>query len=171
MGIESASGPPAPNSENLQRRTQTGLIFHGLGCLAVVVALGWGCGELLDLLFGSLDMRAAYDSRAQVVADQAIERGWIPVLIPGSARDIREAHNLDINRLVGRFEFDLADLAATRERSELYPEGADTRPGHPLSEIGVTNELDERWPHLEFRRTGYFILAIDPSRETCWFWN
>ena len=39
-----------------------------------------------------------YPTLAAAHADGALERGWIPPWIPDSARNLREAHDLDTNR-------------------------------------------------------------------------
>lgn len=44
-----------------------------------------------------------YDSRAAVVRDGAIQRGWIPDFLPESAANIREFHDLDSNETWLRF--------------------------------------------------------------------
>ena len=46
-----------------------------------------------------------YKNIKEVHKDRAIERGWIPAILPESAYDITETHNLDTNRLYGRFHY------------------------------------------------------------------
>jgi hypothetical protein len=46
-----------------------------------------------------------YDSYAQVVADHAIDRGWIPDWMPVGASDIFELHNVDTSESLLRFSF------------------------------------------------------------------
>jgi len=45
----------------------------------------------------NLDMYVIYDTHAEAVADEAIQRGWIPTWVPPTATNIHEAHNLDTN--------------------------------------------------------------------------
>ena len=57
----------------------------------------------------------SYATLDEAIADGAIERGWIPRVLPPGARDIREAHDLDSNRRWGLFNFTPADAAALRD--------------------------------------------------------
>ena len=47
-----------------------------------------------------------YPTRAKAEADDLFERGWLPSLIPTSARDITTSNNLDINTSEGDFRYD-----------------------------------------------------------------
>lgn len=44
-----------------------------------------------------------YPSMDEVREDTAIQKGWIPTIIPDSAYDISETHDLDTNTLFGSF--------------------------------------------------------------------
>ena len=50
-----------------------------------------------------------YTNMQEVKEDQAIQRGWIPTIIPDSAYDISETHDLDKNILFGSFEYQEQD--------------------------------------------------------------
>jgi hypothetical protein len=54
---------------------------------------------------------ASYATLAEAQAAGAIERGWIPGVVPPGAHDIREAHDPDTNRRWGLFSFTGADVA------------------------------------------------------------
>ncbi len=42
---------------------------------------------------------------ASVKEDKAIEKGWVPAILPESAYDIAETHDLDTNELFGSFRY------------------------------------------------------------------
>ena len=46
-----------------------------------------------------------YSDRETVKKNQAIERGWVPAILPESAYDISETHDLDTNALFGSFQY------------------------------------------------------------------
>lgn len=50
-----------------------------------------------------------YDTLAQAKADRLFERGWLPDVLPPSARNIRLATNIDVDTSTGSFEFDPAE--------------------------------------------------------------
>ena len=50
-----------------------------------------------------------YPNKETVLEDKAIEKGWVPALLPDSAYDIEETHDLDTNQLFGRFDYKEAD--------------------------------------------------------------
>jgi hypothetical protein len=60
------------------------------------------------LLFGGCSDTVTnhYPTRAKAEADNLFERGWLPTLIPASARDITTSNDLDINISEGEFRYD-----------------------------------------------------------------
>src|SRR5438034_5752417 len=56
--------------------------------------------------------------------DRLFERGWLPDVLPPSARDIRVSSDLDVNTSEGEFFFDPADFADFAAR--LQATGNDT---------------------------------------------
>ncbi len=50
-----------------------------------------------------------YPDKESVVKEKVIEKGWIPALLPDSAYNIEETHDLDTNQLFGRFSYKPAD--------------------------------------------------------------
>ncbi len=51
-----------------------------------------------------------YATLGDAKADGAIERGWVPSIIPASAYDITEKHNLDANAFRGSFSYHKEDM-------------------------------------------------------------
>ena len=63
--------------------------------LLTVLALA-GCNETIE---------SEYKSFAEAKTSGAVERGWIPSIVPETALNIVEKHNLDTNRQVLRFSY------------------------------------------------------------------
>jgi len=61
--------------------------------------------SLLLFTFLSDEQSNSYTSLEAIKTDNAIERGWIPAIIPASAYDIVETHNLDTNVFYGSFYY------------------------------------------------------------------
>lgn len=100
----------------------------------VLVLFAAGCGDI-DVVTGS------YATLGEARAAGAIDRGWIPALLPPGAHDIREAHDVDTNRRWGLFSFGESDAAALE--AALQPQEA------PLA--GVRCDIPARiewWPLL-----------------------
>ena len=51
-----------------------------------------------------------YATLAEARADHLFERGWLPDVLPPSARNIRTTNNVDLNTSVGEFEVSTSDL-------------------------------------------------------------
>jgi hypothetical protein len=47
----------------------------------------------------------SYSTRPEAVKKGAFESGWIPELIPSSAKDIRQVNNIDTNAFIIRYDF------------------------------------------------------------------
>jgi hypothetical protein len=99
----------------------------------------------------------------RVGAQPDIDRGWIPPVLPASATQIRETHDLDTNVGHGTFAFGASD--AGQFRAALLP----LAPGQPIRTHAV--------PRSEFERRGYsfyvhgdFDIAVDWSRRVGEFW-
>ena len=52
-----------------------------------------------------------YEDREVVLENQVIEKGWVPGILPESAYEIRESHDLDANTLFGTFKYKEQDEA------------------------------------------------------------
>ena len=81
--------------------------------LVVLVTLLSGCTN--DVLSSS------HASRAD--AADTISRGWIPSVLPDSATDINETHNLDSNVGHGTFQFGAADMHSFQAALSPIPAG------------------------------------------------
>jgi len=78
--------------------------------IAAVVVAG-----LVYLLFSTffVDVQInKYTDIAAVKDQQAIEKGWIPAILPKSAYEITETHNIDTNELFGSFKYKEKDEAS-----------------------------------------------------------
>jgi hypothetical protein len=78
--------------------------------IAAVVVAG-----LVYLLFSTffVDVQInKYTDIAAVKDQQAIEKGWIPAILPKSAYEITETHDLDKNTLFGSFKYKEQDEKA-----------------------------------------------------------
>ena len=53
-----------------------------------------------------------YSDLQAVKEQQAIEKGWVPALLPPSAYEIAETHDLDSNEVYGTFRYKEPDEAA-----------------------------------------------------------
>ncbi len=76
-----------------------------LPLLGVVVLTTLGCDERLEKRYGSLE---------EARRDGALARGWVPAVLPESASDIIEFHDLDTNETWGTFKFSPTGSAAFR---------------------------------------------------------
>ena len=66
-----------------------------------------GCGDVVTSRFSDL---------ADAKSRGALERGWLPPLLPDSARAIVERNNLDLNTGMGSFAFDMSERALYMEK-------------------------------------------------------
>jgi len=64
---------------------------------------------IIFLLGCSDRQRNDYKNKDAIVKDNAIQRGWIPLIIPDSAYEIEEEHDLDTNILKGSFQYNEKD--------------------------------------------------------------
>ena len=68
-----------------------------------------------------------YDSLEAVQNNKAIQEGWIPKILPHSAYDIVETHDIDVNMIFGKFSYKeideenfLGELKESTESNETY---------------------------------------------------
>lgn len=104
-----------------------------------------------------------YATAAHVRRDEAIERGWIPVVLPESATDISESHDLDLNTGSGTFSFSLAEAAAFR--TELRP----LPPTVPFRRI-IIDRADYERQGFNFYSFEDFYLAVNWRTGKVHFW-
>ena len=69
----------------------------------------FSCSETHDSFYVNIDAARQ---------DGAIEKGWIPDIIPESSSEIYEKHNLDTNRVWIRFKFDKKDIRGLVDKVE-----------------------------------------------------
>jgi len=60
-----------------------------------------------------------YEDIEVVKENKAIQQGWVPSILPESAYEITETHNLDANTLFGNFKYKEQDEAALMENFTL----------------------------------------------------
>ena len=63
-----------------------------------------------------------YPDRETVIKEQGIEKGWVPALLPASAYNIAETHDLDKNELFGSFYYKEKDEAALLKKLSSVPD-------------------------------------------------
>jgi hypothetical protein len=86
--------------------------MRGASLLTVAAVLALSSCDKVTKRYATLD-----DARA----DRLFERGWLPDLLPPSARDIRVTSDLDKNSCDGEFSFDPAHFAGFV--AQLHPAG------------------------------------------------
>jgi len=59
---------------------------------------------LFSYFFGDVQINK-YSNIDAVKNQQAIKHGWIPAILPHSAYEIRETHDIDTNELFGSFKY------------------------------------------------------------------
>lgn len=70
---------------------------------------------LLSLAGCSEQVEETYPTWAEAQRAGAVARGWIPALVPSSAREIEDSHDLDTNRQTLRFTAQPSDVPAMVE--------------------------------------------------------
>jgi hypothetical protein len=94
-------------------------------------------------------------------AEDIIARGWIPEVLPHSAVQIYESHNLDLNVSYGTFEFGSAGVPDFKAALTPLP------PAHP-SEPEARGELETEG--YVFYSHDDFVLAVDWPDRKAQFW-
>ena len=72
-----------------------------------------------------------YPDYQSVIEDNATEHGWIPAILPKSAYEIAETHNLDTNEIFGSFKYRqddeeklMQDLTIVPDMNQTYTWGS-----------------------------------------------
>lgn len=76
--------------------------------LIIAVAIAGLVYLLFSIFFADVQINK-YTDIAAVKDQQAIQKGWIPAILPASAYEIAETHDLDKNELFGSFKYKEAD--------------------------------------------------------------
>jgi len=63
---------------------------------------------VFSYFFGDVQINK-YDNIETVKEQQAIEKGWVPSILPLSAYEITETHNIDTNEIFGSFKYKKED--------------------------------------------------------------
>jgi len=87
-----------------------------------------------------------YEDREVVLENQIIEKGWIPSILPGSAYEIRETHNIDDNTLFGSFNYKEHDEAALMQHLTVKPDMNNT-----LEWGSFLFQVDKEKNYVQFR--------------------
>ena len=88
---------------NIIFRTLSGVV------LCAVIILGLCCFLLVSYFNHSEQITTSYPTLA--AAQEDIQKGWIPPILPPSSYAIRDSHNLDVNTGAGSFSFGPKDIA------------------------------------------------------------
>jgi|GEM_PF-1736743 len=86
--------------------------------LIIILLLFVALYFMLRQYFGDVQINR-YTNRDAVIQYKAIERGWIPAILPKSAYDISETHDIDTNEIFGSFYYH--DIDETELLSKLKP--------------------------------------------------
>jgi len=63
-----------------------------------------------------------YPTMEEVKEDNALDRGWIPAVLPDSAYEISETHDIDTNQLFGSFNYKEPDEKKLLEQLIIIPD-------------------------------------------------
>jgi hypothetical protein len=69
--------------------------------ILLLFLLLFSCGEIKDSFYKTLD-----DAKRS----GAVERGWLPPILPDSSYEIYERHNIDTNAVLARFKVNKSDM-------------------------------------------------------------
>ncbi|MEY4378928.1 MAG: hypothetical protein RLZ85_809 [Verrucomicrobiota bacterium] len=83
----------------------------------------------------------------------AVERGWVPELLPAGSSDITEIHDLDKNTGTGTFRFPSADLEAFKSQARRFG-GADVKEAGTVTYVAYSQD----------RSRFELVLTPDPQR-------
>ncbi len=100
---------------------------------------------MLTHYFGDVQINK-YQDIAMVKQEQAIQKGWIPSILPESAYEIAETHDLDSNTLFGSFYYKEKDEKAFMENLTLMPDMNNT-----LEWGNFLFKVDMEQNHVKFR--------------------
>jgi hypothetical protein len=123
-------------------------------CAVLLMLLATGCSEASN---------SKYPSMAAARTDRAVERGWVPDILPDSASDIVENHSVDIGGGSGEFRFAPIDRLRFKER--LMPMGGAELRKLERSQVHL---LDEGY---QFYSVPGFRIAIHWEKCAGRFWT
>jgi hypothetical protein len=118
---------------------------------------------LLLALTWNLDVvDARYATRAEFVARG---RGWLPLILPGSARDIHTVNNLDLNTSRGEFRFSDTDAGAFFARLSLDVPAQALRRKWPGLLEGYRESGHVAWSYEEAGMR--WVFFCHPAKDAC----
>ena len=136
----------------------------------LVVCLAWFA------LYGWFALEAIQENRYANYAEarESQRRGWLPTLLPQSATEIHEWHEIDTNLCVGSFRFDPRERASIEVtlrsgRSRMIRIDRDPSFASPLPRDPGETQLTGAGFDL-YSESG-FDLAINWTAGMAYFWN
>ncbi len=87
-----------------------------------------------------------YNNIEAVKENKAIQQGWIPAILPDSAYDISESHDLDKNTLFGSFSYKEKDEAVFMDHLTAQEDMNDT-----LQWGNFLFKVDPKSNHVQYR--------------------
>jgi hypothetical protein len=119
----------------------------------------------------------AYATFADALKAEAVGDGkWIPGLVPPSAREIREAHNLDTNEVWLAFRLDSTELPVIAERCTRITEDrlarARKRPAKwwPEDLVRGAEKAQPGTPYQHYECGTKSFLSIDTASNKAYYW-
>jgi hypothetical protein len=142
------------------------------------------CGFALLVLLGCAETREhSFSSMSTTQAQSMVSRGWIPVMLPSTATDVRVRSNIDTNTVRGMARVPAPDLgrlrAALRPLADdvvppFWPKGDVTPPWWPADLLppGRASELRRRgWEVFSVPDRPATYMALHPSDGWVYFWS
>mgnify|MGYP003424471100 FL=1 len=119
---------------------------------------------MLLLIGGCSDtVTTHYPTRGQAEADILFQRGWLPILIPASARDITTSNDLDINASKGEFWYDPKD---TNSFLSLLKPYSGHKPKHDRRYDYVAKQKKEGYEAFEYEsENSIWVFLINGEKE------
>ena len=155
----------------MEGSTESMLHHRPLSLVIIVVLLQLGCerAETTENVYATL----ADAVKAGAVGDDK----WIPALLPPSAREIREVHNLDTNEVWLAFRLDSTQVSAVAGRctkismEKLAP--VRKRPGkwwpEDLLRSGTKTRPATQYQHYQCGTKSF--LSIDAASNRAYYWT
>jgi hypothetical protein len=127
---------------------------------AITLAAFLAAAAFLIFVVFDEDFSVHYATSAEARADRAIERGWLPEILPDSAFDIDEEHNIDTNRGGGTFHFAATDAETFRARLQPASPAA-------IARVDSAGLLTQGYSFHAFED---FLLAVNWQTREAEFW-
>ena len=87
-----------------------------------------------------------YEDLEVVKENQAIQKGWVPAILPDSAYEITETHNIDTNTIFGSFNYKEKDEADLMEQLTVKDDMDNT-----FVWKGFLFKVDKELNHVKYR--------------------